>query len=54
LAGVQFEVELYQNDVGDWVATAVLYRITATGRSEKEALARVMEAMALYFKRAPQ
>jgi predicted RNase H-like HicB family nuclease len=53
LAGVQFEIELYQNDVGEWVATAVLYRITATGVTEKEALARVMEALALHFKRTP-
>jgi predicted RNase H-like HicB family nuclease len=50
---MQFEVEIFQNDVGDWVATAVLYQVTATGRTEKEALARMMEALAAHFKRTP-
>jgi predicted RNase H-like HicB family nuclease len=51
---VQFEVEVYQNDVGEWVATAVVYQVTARGRTEKEALARVMDALALHFRRTPQ
>lgn len=49
---MQFEVEVYQNEAGDWVATAVAYNVTATGRTEKEALARLMEALARHFKRA--
>jgi predicted RNase H-like HicB family nuclease len=48
---VTFEVEVYQKDTGQWVATAVAYNVTATGPTEKEALARVMEALALHFKR---
>jgi len=47
---VQFEVEVYQNETGDWVATAVAYGVTVTGRTEKEALARVMEALASRFR----
>jgi len=49
---VQFEVEVYQNETGDWVATAVAYGLTVTGRTEKEALARIMEALASRFRRA--
>lgn len=49
-----FEVEVYQNDAGEWVATAVVHNVTATGRTEKEALSRVMEALARHFKRAPK
>jgi predicted RNase H-like HicB family nuclease len=47
---MRFEVEVYTNDVGEWVAEAVEYKITATGRTEKEALARVMDALAAHFK----
>ena len=49
---MQFEVEVSQRDTGEWVATAVEYQVTATGRTEKEALARVMEALATHLKRA--
>jgi len=49
---VQFEVEVYQNEAGDWVATAVAYGVTVTGRTEKEALARVMEALTSRFRKA--
>lgn len=49
---MQFEVEVYQKETGDWVATAVVYQVTATGRTEKEALARIMDALALHFKKA--
>lgn len=49
---MQFEVEIYRNEVGEWVATAVAYNVTVTGRTEKEALARVMDALALHFKKA--
>jgi predicted RNase H-like HicB family nuclease len=47
---VKFEVEIYQNEASDWVATAVAYNVTVTGRTEKEALARVMEALAQHLK----
>ena len=49
---MQFEVEVSQNDTGELLATAVEYRVTATGRTEKEALARVMEALATHLKKA--
>ena len=48
---MQFEVEVYQNETREWIATAVAYNVTATGRTEKEALARVMEALAQHFKK---
>ena len=38
--------------MGEWVATAVEYRVSATGRTEKEALARIMEALATHIKKA--
>jgi predicted RNase H-like HicB family nuclease len=50
LSAVQFEVEVYRDEAGLWVATAVLYNVSATGHSEKEALARVMEALSQHFK----
>jgi len=49
---VQFEVEVYRNEAGEWVAEAVEYRVAAKGLTEKEALARVMEALAQHFKTA--
>ena len=52
LSGVQFEVEVYRDDAGQWVATAVLYNVSVTGHTEKEALARVMEALARHFKQS--
>jgi hypothetical protein len=42
---VQFEVEVYRNEAGEWVATAVEYDVSA-----KEALSRIMEALAAHFK----
>ncbi len=48
--GVQFEVEVYQNERGEWVATAVGHDVVGTGTTENEALARVMEALAAHFK----
>ncbi len=53
LAGVNFEVEVYCNEVGEWVATAVEHGVSAKGMSEKEALARLMEALAAHFKQKP-
>jgi predicted RNase H-like HicB family nuclease len=49
-AVMRFEVEVYKNDVGEWVAEAIEYKVTATGRTESEALARVMDALAAHFK----
>ena len=49
---MKFEVEVYQNEARDWVATAVTYNVTATGRTEKEALARIMEALPRPFKKS--
>jgi len=51
---VKFEVEVYENEAREWVATAVAYNVTATGRTEKEALARVMEALAQHLKTPPR
>jgi predicted RNase H-like HicB family nuclease len=50
---VQFEVEVYRNETGEWVAEAIQHGVTATGRTENEALARVMDALALHFKTRP-
>ena len=50
---MKFEVEVYRNEAGEWVATAVEYDVTAKGLSEKEALARVMDALATHFKQKP-
>jgi predicted RNase H-like HicB family nuclease len=49
---VRFEVEVYRNEAGDWVATAVEHGVSATGRTENEALARIMEALAAHFKKS--
>ena len=48
---MQFEIEVYENEMGEWVATAVQHGVSATGRTENEALARVMDALALHFKK---
>ena len=50
---MQFEVEIAKNELGEWVATAVAHSVTATGRTENEALARLMDALAAYFRKAP-
>ena len=47
---MKFEVDVYRNETGEWVATAVEHDVTAKGASEKEALARLMEALALHLK----
>jgi hypothetical protein len=47
---MKFEVEVYQNDAGEWVAEAVEHRVTAKGLSEKEALGRLMDALSAHFK----
>jgi predicted RNase H-like HicB family nuclease len=50
---VQFEVEVHQDEQGQWVATAVLYQVTSRGRTESEALALLVEALARRVRRAP-
>jgi hypothetical protein len=47
---MNFEVEVYRNDVGEWIAEAIEYRVTAKGLSEREALGRLMEALSAHFK----
>jgi predicted RNase H-like HicB family nuclease len=47
---MRFEVEVYKNETGEWVAEAIEYKVSATGRTESEALARVMDALAAHFK----
>jgi predicted RNase H-like HicB family nuclease len=49
---MQFEVEVEKNEMGDVVATAVVYGVKATGRTEQEALAKIMDALARHFKTA--
>ena len=49
---MQFEVEVYRNDVGEWVAEAVGYDVNAKGLSEKEALSRLMDALSAHFKKS--
>ena len=51
---MKFEVEVYKNDVGEWVAEAVEYNVNAKGFSEKEALGRLMEALSAHFKKSPK
>lgn len=49
---MRFEVVVEQNEAGGFVATAVEYPgVTASGRTEKEALARLWDALELHFKR---
>jgi hypothetical protein len=47
---LNFEVEVYKSEAGEWVAEAVEYRVSAKGLSEKEALGRLMEALSAHFK----
>ena len=51
---MQFEVEVYRNETGDWVATAVEHAVTVNGRTEQEALMRLLEALNRHFKKNPQ
>ena len=51
---MRFEVDVTE-DNGLFVATAVAYpEVTATGRTEKEALGLLMEAMGRYMKQRGQ
>lgn len=48
---MRFEVELTEEEGGVFKAAAVSYpAVTATGRTEKEALGLLMEAMERYLK----
>jgi predicted RNase H-like HicB family nuclease len=48
---MRFEVELIQQEDGLYKATAVAYpSVSATGRTEKEALGLLMEAMGKHMK----
>ena len=48
---MQFEVELSEEEGGVFKAAAVAYpAVTATGRTEKEALGLLMEAMEKYMR----
>jgi predicted RNase H-like HicB family nuclease len=49
---VQFEVEIYREETGEWIATAVEHGVTAKGRSEQEALSFLMEALSAHFKKS--
>jgi hypothetical protein len=46
---MRFEVEVYQNEAGEWVATAVEYDVTARGRTEKESLAILMDSLTAHI-----
>jgi hypothetical protein len=49
---MQFEVEVADDGKGQWTVTAVEYGVSVTGRTEAEALARIMEALAAHFKKS--
>ena len=49
---VNFEVEIYKNEVGEWIATAVEHNVTVKGRTENEALGLLMEALTAHFKKS--
>jgi len=48
---VRFEVEIVEDETGEWVATAVEHPVTAKGRTEKEALAILMEKLVTHLKK---
>ena len=50
VAGMQFEVEVHRNELGEWVAVAIAWGVQATGRTENEALARIVEKLTQHFK----
>ncbi|HZO42275.1 MAG TPA: hypothetical protein VFE97_23890 [Methylomirabilota bacterium] len=51
---MQFEVEVHKNKLGEWVAVAVEWNVQATGQTESEALARMMDALSRHFKTSPK
>jgi len=49
---MQFEVEITRDETGLFEATAIAYpEVTASGRTEKEALGLLVEAMERYMKK---
>ena len=46
---MRFEVEVYKDEIGEWVATAIEYDVTAKGRTEKESLALLMDALTAHI-----
>lgn len=49
---MRFELIVEKNERGEFVATAVEYPgVSATGWTEKEALARILDALERHFKR---
>jgi len=51
---MKLEVEIVQEEGGVYRATAVLYPdVTVTGRTEKEALGLLLEAVGKYLKSLP-
>ena len=48
---VRFEVEVEKNEAGDFVARAVEYDVSATGRTETEALTNILDALTRHFKK---
>lgn len=49
---MRFEVIVEESEAGEFLAKAVEYAgISATGRTEKEALARLLDALELHLKR---
>ena len=52
---MRLEVELVEEDGGLYRATAVLYpEVSVTGRTEKEALGLLLDAVAKYLKSQPE
>ena len=52
MSAVRFEVEVTKDDAGLFQATAIAYpEVTVSGRTEKEALGLLMEAMERYMKK---
>ncbi len=49
---MRFEVEIVEDETGEWTATAVEHPVTAKGRTEKEALAILMDKLAAHFKKS--
>jgi hypothetical protein len=50
---MQIEVEVHRNELGDYVVEAVEYGVQAIGRTENEALAKILEVLAQHFKTSP-
>lgn len=49
---MRFEVEVADDGKGQWTATAVEYGVSATGRTEAEALTKILDALAAHFKKS--